>query len=215
MKLILIRHGETYANALYHTPDRILIGALDSPLTELNETGRLQALSTRNKLEGIHVDEVYCSDLTRTRQTASIIFGEREIHYTPLLRERSLGKDEGQRVDIVFADSEAWKYHVDYDKDTLEECLSKKVIDGENYLMVIDRCREFLNKLDFNEDRTIAVVAHFHLLRCLCYLIQNKPIDKEIYQLLIPNAEPMFFEFIQCRFVHQNQDYVLKIPADS
>jgi|GEM_PF-6524434 len=33
MKLILIRHGETHANVLYDTDERILIGALDNELT--------------------------------------------------------------------------------------------------------------------------------------------------------------------------------------
>ena len=39
MRFILIRHGETYANALYNTNKRILIGALDQPVSQLNDVG--------------------------------------------------------------------------------------------------------------------------------------------------------------------------------
>ena len=193
MKFILIRHGETYANVLYETDDRILIGALDNELTQLNEKGKQQAIKTKSQLEHLQIDEIYCSDLGRTKETASIIFPEREIHYTALLRERSLGSDEGKRVKDLFVNEDAWKFHVNSETDNLEQRLSKRVFDGENYLMVMDRCRQFLNQFDCSKDKTIAVVAHFHLIRCMIYVLTQIEYSLSMFDLIIPNAQPLIF----------------------
>ena len=82
MRFILIRHGETYANALFNTDKRILIGALDQPVSQLNDVGMQQAKDTKLLLENYIIDEVYSSDLGRTKQTASIIFPNQNIQYT-------------------------------------------------------------------------------------------------------------------------------------
>lgn len=193
MKLILIRHGETYANVLYETDERILIGALDNELTQLTEKGKHQALEAKHQIEHLQIDEIYCSDLGRTKETASIIFPKREIHYTKLLRERSLGSDEGKRVSDLFVNDEAWQFHVNSDTDNLEQRLTKCVPDGENYLMVMDRCRQFLNQLNLSEKKTIALVAHFHLIRCMIYVLTKTDFNLSMFDLIIPNAKPLIF----------------------
>jgi len=68
MRFILIRHGETYANALYNTNKRILIGALDQSVSQLNDVGIQQAKETKVLLENYIIDEVYSSDLGRTKK---------------------------------------------------------------------------------------------------------------------------------------------------
>lgn len=206
MRIYLIRHGETHANVLFNTDDRMMIGALESPITQLNETGKQQALQTRRYFENVVVDEVYSSDLGRTRETSSIIFPEHEVNFTPLLRERSLGSDEGKRTELLFLYPEMQKHHVFPETDTIEECMSKRVPDGENYLMVMDRCRKVLSQFNFNEDKTIALVAHFHTIRCMKYVLLNKKPDKELFYMMIPNARPSLFEF-------QN-DIFVEIPLD-
>ena len=205
MKFIFIRHGETYANVLYNTEDRILIGALDNELTQLNDKGRQQALNAKLQLQNMHIDEIYCSDLSRTKETASIIFPNQKIYYTALLRERSLGSDEGKRVKDLFVDNDIWKYHVNIDTDSLDERLSKRVPDGENYLMAMDRCKDFLKQFDLNENRTIAVVAHFHLIRCMIYVLTQIPFDLTMFDLMIPNAQPIIYSNEQGSF-QQIQD---------
>ncbi len=194
MQLILIRHGETYANVLYNTEDRILIGALDSNLTQLNETGRFQALQTKQRIQHLHIDEIYCSDLGRTKETAFIIFPDREIQFTELLRERSLGSDEGKRAVDLFQNETAWNYHVNLDQDSFETRLTKRVPDGENYLMVMERCRKFLHKLNFAEDKTIVIVAHFHLIRCMIAVLTHRENDETMFEWMIPNASPILFQ---------------------
>ena len=206
MRIYLIRHGETHANVLFNTPERMMIGALESPLTQLNETGRQQALQTRQYFEGVHVDQVISSDLGRTKETSSIIFPEFEVEFTPLLRERSLGSDEGKRTDLLYIYPEMQKHHVFTEVDSLEECLSKRVPDGENYLMVMDRCRKVLSQFDFKEDKTVALVAHFHTIRCMRYVLLDKKPDMELFHLMIPNAKPCLFEYQGDSFVEISLD---------
>ena len=82
MRIILIRHGETYANELFNTDDRLLIGALDTQIAQLNDKGRQQAIEARKQLENIHIDEIYSSDLGRTIETTSLVFPNRTFKTT-------------------------------------------------------------------------------------------------------------------------------------
>lgn len=202
MRIILIRHGETIANDLYNSGDeRLLIGSLDNELTQLNDTGRKQAEEAKMIMDQIHVDEIYSSDLTRAKETATIIFGDRKIHQSALLRERSLGSDEGKKAKLVFQNENVWKYHVNSEKDPIELYLSKKVEDGESYQMVLDRCKEFLSQFDYNEDKTIAVIGHFHLIRCMIYSLLEKEPDRELFTMMIYNVTPIGYEYIDNQFV--------------
>lgn len=202
MRIILIRHGETYANELFHTDDRLLIGALDTQIAQLNDKGRQQAKSASKQLENIHIDEIYSSDLGRTIETTSLIFPNRTFKTTPLLRERSLGSDEGKKAIELFSNPSVWERHVNTEIDTIEECMSKKVSDGENYIMVFNRLNEFLSQFDFNEDKTIVCVAHFHTIRCMIYTLLNKKPDRELFNLMIPNASPILFEYQNGKFTY-------------
>ncbi len=205
MRFILIRHGETYANALYNTNKRILIGALDQPVSQLNDVGIQQAKETKVLLENYIIDEVYSSDLGRTKKTASIVFPNKKIQYTSLLRERSLGSDEGKTVQEVFSRDDVWKYHVNTEEDSIEDCLNKKVIDGESYIDVMKRCKKFLSQFDINDNKTIATVSHFHFLRCFIYVLLNRESDREMMRMLIPNAYPMIYTYENNKFILENR----------
>ena len=146
MKFVLIRHGETYANTLFGTEDQILIGAMDCEITQLNVKGKEQAKLCSSSLNdsNILIDDIYVSDLGRTKETASIIFGDRTVVYTPLIRERSLGWLEGKRL-----------IDVDYDAETnpnldglseFEVRMYSKSSDGESYIDVLKRLKLFLSR---------------------------------------------------------------------
>ncbi len=202
MRIILIRHGETYANDLFNSEDRILIGALDTEIAQLNEKGKQQAIEARKQLDNIQVDEIYSSDLGRTKETASLVFPNREFKTTPLLRERTLGSDEGLTFKEVFSREGVWKVHVNTELDSVEDCMTKKVVDGECFQEVLERCTKFLSQFDFNENKTIAIVGHFHLFRFMIYALLNKQPDKELFKMMIPNASPITFEYKNKKFTH-------------
>ncbi len=188
MNFILIRHGETVANQQFLTKDRILIGALESPLTQLNEQGRRQALSCREALRGVAIDQVWSSDLGRAQETAHLIFDPLPIHLDADLRERSLGSLEGKKAQEVLNDPILSQFLVDPDHDSLALCRCKKVPDGESLEEVEGRARKFLSRFDFTEKKTIAIVSHFHFLRIL--ILENRIWDRSCFQMEIQNACP-------------------------
>ncbi len=87
--LYLLRHGLTDWNKEYK-----LQGWADIPL---NDTGKQMAEKAREECKDIHFDVVFCSPLTRARQTAEIFLEGRnlEIHYDDRLKEISFGQYEG------------------------------------------------------------------------------------------------------------------------
>ncbi|SFB74464.1 histidine phosphatase family protein [Butyrivibrio sp. YAB3001] len=67
MKIWVTRHGQTELNAR-----KLMQGRIDIPL---NETGKKQALSVRDKIGAVKFDAVYSSPLCRAVETASVISG--------------------------------------------------------------------------------------------------------------------------------------------
>ncbi|MCD8318593.1 MAG: histidine phosphatase family protein [Paraprevotella sp.] len=92
MELYLVRHGQTEENAA-----NILQGHLPGDLTS---EGIAQAQLLRDRLSRIHFDALWCSDLKRCVDTATLL---NEVHglptvYTPLLRERDWGPFTGMDI---------------------------------------------------------------------------------------------------------------------
>ena len=77
MRLLLIRHAETTANA-----ERLLDTA--PPGTDLSERGRTQAEALVEALADVPLDAIYVSDLVRTQQTAAPLAAARGL--VPLVR---------------------------------------------------------------------------------------------------------------------------------
>jgi probable phosphoglycerate mutase len=94
VRLILIRHGQTPAN----TAGLLETAAPGSPL---DATGLAQAASLPGRLAGERVAALFCSPLTRTRQTIAPLAGA--LGLTPLalpgLREVGAGRLEGRGDD--------------------------------------------------------------------------------------------------------------------
>lgn len=94
--LYLLRHGETVENATGYfqgqTPGH------------LSARGIAQAEEARARVAALDFDVVLCSDLARTRHTASIVLrgtpwaDTGRIIYTPLLRERDMGDLTGLTI---------------------------------------------------------------------------------------------------------------------
>lgn len=206
MRLVLIRHGETYANTLYGTDQQQLIGALDNELTMLNETGMKQAEFAKELVAKYQpIDKIYVSDLTRTKQTASILFPDREYILEPRLRERTLGSMEGVLLKEVLQDERVLQL-VDLSRDGLEKSMFVKPVDGECYQDVFDRLRDFLSSLDLMSNVTVAFVSHFHTLRCLLYVLLNKEVDEALFDLNIRNSYPYVLEYKNGIFQLMNDD---------
>jgi len=88
-RLYLIRHGETNWNK-----ERRFQGKTDIPL---NEQGIIQAEALSQRLNGLHFDACYTSDLSRARDTATIIAKPHclSLQECAALREMDFGLWEG------------------------------------------------------------------------------------------------------------------------
>ena len=90
--IYIVRHGETEWNAEGRIQGHTDIG--------LSDRGREQAQATARRLAEVPFAVAYSSDMSRTRDTARIILGERDIplHSVPELREYHKGVFEGLTV---------------------------------------------------------------------------------------------------------------------
>lgn len=143
MKILLTRHGRTNWN-----DEHKVQGAAD---ISLNETGLKQAEIVREKLKDTKIDYIISSPLSRAKQTAEIIRGDRNI---PLfcdsrIAERDFGEYEGfKSSDFDF--DKFW----DYDTNATYEL-------AENIKDFFDRIYQFLDEItEQYKDKTVLVVAH-------------------------------------------------------
>ena len=104
-KIFLIRHAEAEGNLF-----RMAHGQYDSNLTP---RGYRQLHYLRQRFEGVHLDAVYGSDLTRTHATASALYVPRQLAFQPLplLREVRLGDwEERTWAEIKRRDPEMYRW---------------------------------------------------------------------------------------------------------
>lgn len=111
MKIWLVRHGETDANAR-----KVFQGWLDLPL---NTTGEHQARWVRDTLRGQSFERIYSSPLQRAKATAEIIAcGLREsvpVLSVDELKEMHFGRWEGlSSAEIALRDPEHYQRWLDH-----------------------------------------------------------------------------------------------------
>ncbi|HSW88635.1 MAG TPA: histidine phosphatase family protein [Candidatus Saccharimonadales bacterium] len=156
----IVRHGETEWNV-----KKLLQGQGDSPLTT---TGIKQASILGGKLQNIHFDAVFSSDLLRAQRTAEIITLDRNlaIKTTELLRERAHGKWEGKPYNIYH--NELKHLFEERNKLSYEKKKSFKYPDMETDEEVIARFITFLRETSVGyPGKTILVVTHGGMMRTL------------------------------------------------
>ncbi len=106
--ILLARHGETNDN---REPIRVQ-GFTDTPL---NDTGRAQAQELAERMAAETIGSLWCSDLSRARETAGIVGARIGLEPRPdsRLREANRGAWEGHRfIDIEREDPDgyaAWR----------------------------------------------------------------------------------------------------------
>lgn len=166
-RLILVRHGQTEWNRLgcYQGQSDI----------ELNETGLKQAQQTAERLAVEKIDAVYCSDLKRARQTATIIASKHNmvgaIHESPLLREMNFGDYEGLTFDqmdpkfqLIFSADPSWR----------SSGPNVRAPNGESIADLAARIQKFTREIleIHTTDETVLIAAHGGPLQVMvCYFM--------------------------------------------
>jgi len=162
MRLILIRHGKTCDNL-----KKKYSGIRDIGLTR---AGRQEVKKIREKIKGLKVDRVFCSDLKRSWQTAEIIFSNRtcKIIKNSHLREINFGKWEGLTyIQIVR------KYPSTF-KRWLKDPFSVNIPFGEKLSHFVRKIKNELKKIvDQNTDKTVALITHSGVIRVILNTLQD------------------------------------------
>jgi alpha-ribazole phosphatase len=165
MRLLLVSHGVTAWNVQGRYQ-----GHTDVPLSP---TGRRQAALLRRRLAGEPLDGAYASDLSRARDTAAAIAGDRGLPVEPdaRLRELHFGGWEGRTYDEVRQSDPqalaAWE----------EDPVNVAPPGGEALAQMAERLRTFLADLAGapNPDEKVLVVAHRGALQVLACLALGLP----------------------------------------
>ncbi len=170
VRLILVRHGESEANAM-----SIMQGRMDSPLTD---KGRKQAKAVADKLSRLVVpDNVFSSPLSRALETAYIIATKFNLEPIVIseLQERDLGLATGMTWEQA---SSLWPenaWHIKIGRPT------GSWPQGETRLELQQRAYKALEKILSIQDSGIAVVvSHAGLMRALIKQIMYKHMNTDL-----------------------------------
>ncbi|KIR01614.1 hypothetical protein P261_00428 [Lachnospiraceae bacterium TWA4] len=178
MKIYVIRHGETSANA-----KGLFQGWSDIPL---NDYGKQLAITTGKQMKNIHFDKVYSSPLSRSYQTAKLLLehnGQKNLDIT--IDERI--------KEIHIGDWEMKKFRSDSTEIPFEEAQKfftdpihfKGFPNGETLEDVCTRTQDFLNELiDNSADETILVSTHGCATRAMLNPLYENP--KNFWQNQVP-----------------------------
>lgn len=142
MKLYIVRHGETNWNK-----ERRVQGHTDIPL---NDYGRHLAEETARGMKNIRIDMAYTSPLSRARETAQIILGDRDVplYDEERIKELSFGSYEGlccSGENREPGSDEFNKFFTDTENYVSPE-------DGETVAELFKRTGDFLKEICTRED---------------------------------------------------------------
>ena len=164
--IYFVRHGETDFNKF-----SISQGQTD---TSLNKTGLEQAADVAERLKNTHLDVVFCSSLTRARQTCEAImkYHNCPVFYDDRLKEISKGTLETYRNS----------------KDTYDKFFANPhAFGGEDKNDIFKRAASFLEDLRKYKNKDILIVGHAGSFEYLRHLLEgNDPISAPLVK---PNAE--------------------------
>jgi len=165
MDIFLVRHGQSTGNGTGR-----LIGWSDHPLTAL---GRAQAGAVAARLASFGPMPVFCSDLTRARQTAEVIAARwaGDIQPDTRWREISCGRyedctwdDFNRNVELALA--------LDHDP------LGAVMPEGESVEMMLARVHAAFGALCTTGEERAVVVGHDGSIRSVLYNCLNIPPDR-------------------------------------
>ena len=188
LHLYIARHGETDWNVQHK-----LQGMTDIPL---NENGRRQAAALAESLKGVHLDAIYSSTLSRSRDTAQTVAAKTmTVKSLDGLRERNYGHFQGG-------------------SDTNAEYVKRmnvwddRLDDGESLNQLLARGKESLAQIRREHPAgNVLIVGHRitnqMLLRALLDLTPEQAVkitqdNDEVYLVeLDPGAKPRLWKLIR------------------
>jgi len=182
-RLLLVRHGETRHNREFR-----FTGWADPPLTR---RGRAQARALGRRLRDEHLDAVYCSDLARTIETASLALQQKELEAIAEhgLREANFGAWQGLTFD------EARARYPDEAQLLLDRSIEFCAPGGETIPQVHERVRLVLDRLhSTHAGGRVLVVASGGPIQILIASLFSMPIQGH-WRLAVANCALSIVDF--------------------
>jgi alpha-ribazole phosphatase len=163
--IYLVRHGKIQRAG----DERRYVGHIDLPLTQ---EGIKQAQNLQKRFERVKLGAIYCSDLSRSTQTAKTIVGSRKLPVIPRkdLREVSMGKWEG----CTFG--EIAQQFPDEFKARGNDIASYQVPGGESFAECSKRVVAALEDIMASTSGNLLIVGHAAVNRLLLCHILGMPI---------------------------------------
>jgi 2,3-bisphosphoglycerate-dependent phosphoglycerate mutase len=211
VKLILVRHGESIANA-----ENRYTGWNDVSLTE---KGIEQTHATAQKLQGLNIKHVWTSVLKRAISSAYIIQDDLDLNYLPItkawqLNERHYGALRGQNKDVTRQEYGAeqvqiWRrsfYAFPPKLDARDPRVGPyKLVDPRSmpyseslhaaYLRIIPYYIDHIAP-ELLEGKDQLIVAHGSTIRAMIKYLE-KISDRDIDGVEVANGEPLIYEMDQ------------------
>ncbi len=165
MKIYIIRHGETEANA-----QGFMQGWSDGPL---NEDGIKLAQITGEKLKGIRFDAAFSSPLKRAKETAELVLKASDndcpLYLDDRIKEINMGDYEGRNFkrELLTGVKEFLINPIDVGSFP----------GGESINETMDRTQAFLKELATKDYNTILVSTHGCAVRCMLNFLYDDPSD--------------------------------------
>ena len=175
--IYFVRHGETISNVklIFSNQGR----------TRLTSRGVEQAKHTAQSLKNIKFDYVFCSPLTRAKQTLQQIAvlnnTVKNIHYDNRLKERKYGSYVNKSIYLIKEN----RLDIDY-----KSCDN----DFESTKDLINRAGDFVESIQELKVKNILVVAHMEIGCALGYCL-SKDKSHDLMQYACKNAEYKTYDF--------------------
>ncbi len=186
LRLIFIRHGLSSFNKEGRIQGR-------NNLSTLTKEGQLQAEAAGKIISSIPIDAVYSSPLQRAAETTRIILKQHQsilkATFTDELLEVDLGAWSGLTKDELKAlypeqltiwEKEPRELSINREDGTKFQPIKELLYQAENFL-------KSLFKTFSNSNKTILIVAHNAILRCLILKLINEP-SKGFRRLKLDNT---------------------------
>jgi broad specificity phosphatase PhoE len=174
MKLFLIRHGQSLANA-----QKLTQGFLN---TNLSLKGIEQSKTLAKVIKNKNIDAIYSSDLLRALKTAEEIikfYPNLKIIESDKLREQNKGVYEGQpkeKVRAIFDSYENGWYNFNPEK-------------GESFTNVWKRTLQAYNEIySAHKNQSVILVGHGGPISCIITFLKGKNIE-EVQSNTLKNGE--------------------------
>lgn len=201
-RVVLLRHGQTDWNL-----KGLLQGQVDVPL---NDTGRSQALAVRPWVESFAPQEVWCSPLSRARQTAELSTGwsGEQIRVLPGLQEMHVGHWAEYSVDDLrqrWAEQfEAWQVDP---YGTKAGCGS-----GESFHDLRCRVRSVLRLIEDSSLERLLIVSHGNAIRALLAQALDLP-SETAWHMVLDNCHASELNFYERKVWWLYHNCPLAVPG--